>query len=333
MKFYDTHFEDYIKSNKEMSLHPKLSKLYNDTFPKTLKELKNIIFYGPKGVGKYTQMLAAIKRYSPSELKYEKKISVSFNKSIYFFKISDIHFEIDMSILGCNSKLLWNEIYNQIVDIILAKSDNTGIIVCKYFHEIHSELLETFYSYMQSNSMFNNINLTFILITEEISFIPDNILNCCKILNVPRPSRLLYNRCLKNKTDKSVALDEITNMKNIQASLKQLMHPHAVICDKIIEDILHSENMKFMTMRDNLYDIFIYNLNVSDCIWYILNRLIKENKLKTDDMSSILIKTYTFLQYYNNNYRPIYHLENYVFFLTMKVNENTLNKNNNVVIV
>jgi hypothetical protein len=323
MKFYDTHFEDYIKSNKEQSLHPKLSKLYNETFPKTLKELKNIIFYGPKGVGKYTQMLAAIKRYSPSDLKYEKKISVSFNKSIYFFKISDIHFEIDMSILGCNSKLLWNEIYNQVIDIILAKSDNTGIIVCKYFHEIHSELLETFYSYMQTNSMFNNIHLTFILITEEISFIPDNILNCSKVIAVPRPSRLNYNRCIKNKTEKNVPLEDITNIKNIQASLKQLMLPHAMICDKIIASILNPDELKFMTIRDNLYDIFIYNLNVPDCVWYILHKLIKENKLKADEMSAILMKTYTFLQYYNNNYRPIYHLENYVFFLTMKVNPPT----------
>jgi DNA polymerase III delta prime subunit len=322
MKFYDTHFSDYIKSNKEMSLHPKLTKMYADTFPKTLKDLKNIIFYGPKGVGKYTQMLSAIKRYSPSELKYEKKISVSFNKSIYFFKISDIHFEIDMSILGCNSKLLWNEIYNQIIDIILAKTDNTGIIVCKYFHDIHSELLDSFYSYMQTNHTFSNIKLTFILVTEELSFMPDNILNCCKVIHVPRPSRLNYNRCLKHKTEKNVPLEDITNIKNIQAELNQLMQPHAIICDKIIADILHSDTMKFMTMRDNLYDIFIYNLNVSECIWYILHKLIQENKLKTEDMSAILMKTYTFLQYYNNNYRPIYHLENYVFFLTMMVYKN-----------
>ena len=38
MKFYDTHFEDYIKSNKELSLHPKLSKQYDDIFPKSLKD-------------------------------------------------------------------------------------------------------------------------------------------------------------------------------------------------------------------------------------------------------------------------------------------------------
>ena len=83
--------------------------------------------------------------------------------------------------------------------------------------------------------------------------------------------------------------------------------------------------MKFMTMRENLYDIFIYNLNVTDCIWYILNKLIRDNKLKTKDMSHILIKTYTFLQYYNNNYRPIYHLEKYVFFLTIKVHDMDMN--------
>ena len=171
--------------------------------------------------------------------------------------------------------------------------------------------------------MFNNIHLTFILITEEISFIPDNILNCSKVIAVPRPSRLNYNRCIKNKTEKNVPLEDITNIKNIQASLKQLMLPHAMICDKIIASILNPDELKFMTIRENLYDIFIYNLNVPDCVWYILHKLIKENKLKADEMSAILMKTYTFLQYYNNNYRPIYHLENYVFFLTMKVNPPT----------
>ena len=137
------------------------------------------------------------KKYSPTELKYEKKISVNFNKQSYFFKISDIHYEIDMSLLGCNSKLLWHEIYTQIIDIISAKTDKSGIIVCKYFHEIHSELLENFYSYMQQNNAIS-IDIKFIIITEELSFISDNILNCCEIINIGRPSKSNYNKCLKN---------------------------------------------------------------------------------------------------------------------------------------
>ena len=149
MKFHETHFEEYIKKE---NLHPKLEKIYNHNFPKTINKLGNLIFYGPSGVGKYTQMLNSIKQYSPSELKYEKKISLTFNKQQYFFKISDIHYEIDMSLLGCNSKLLWHDIYQQLIDIVSAKSEKSGIIVCKYFNEIHSELLENFYSYMQKNN-------------------------------------------------------------------------------------------------------------------------------------------------------------------------------------
>ena len=38
--------------------------------------------------------------------------------------------------------------------------------------------------------------MKFILITEELSFIPDNIYNCCEVIHVPRPSRTLYNKCL-----------------------------------------------------------------------------------------------------------------------------------------
>ena len=206
MKIYDSHYDKYIEKNSIQSLHPKLNKLYLK-IPENINKLQNIIFYGPKGVGKYTQMLTFIKKYSPTELKYEKKFSITHNKNTYYFKISDIHFEIDMSILGCNSKLLWNEIYNHFVDIITAKVNNIGIIVCKYFHEIHPELLEIFYSYMQTT--FNkSINIKFILLTEELSFIPDNIQNCCEIITVPRPSRITYNKCLKKNIPKNLKLQK-----------------------------------------------------------------------------------------------------------------------------
>ena len=151
MKFYDTLFEDYLASNAKQNLHPKLEKVYK-SFPKDLSKLKNLIFYGPKGVGKYTQMLSAIKRYSPSELKYEKKMITVTSKSTHILKISDIHYEVDMELLGCNAKLLWNDFFYHIIDILSASPDHTGIILCKNFHKIHSELLDIFYSYMQTLS-------------------------------------------------------------------------------------------------------------------------------------------------------------------------------------
>ena len=56
--------------------------------------------------------------------------------------------------------------------------------------------------------------------------------------------------------------------------------------------------------------ILIYNLNVDTCIWIIIERLVLENKIKTgDELINVMTKTYEFFKNYNNNYRPIYHLE------------------------
>jgi len=319
MKYHEMHFEHYLSANNENSLHPTLTEIYKK-FPEKIVDLKNLIFYGSSGVGKYTQMLSCIKKYSPSELKYEKKLSVTYNKNIYFFKISDIHYEVDMSLIGCHSKMLWNEVYNQIIDIIMAKNEKSGIIVCKYFHSIHSELLDIFYSYMQSLNT-TSIDLKFILITEELSFIPDNIINCCQIIKVPRPTRVIYNRCLKTKIKKNTSLDEITNIKNVSLSVNQLMRPNEIICNKLIDLLLNMNTLNLYSMREHLYDIFIYNLDHYECIWFILNKLTKMKKIPAKHMTDILIKSYSFLQYYNNNYRPIYHFENFMLFLAMKVHD------------
>ena len=313
MKFYETHFEEYISENNRVNLHPKLDKIY-EKFPKNIQEFKNIIFYGPSGTGKYSQMLKSIKKYSITDLKYERKISVTYNKQQYFFKVSDIHYEIDMSLLGCNSKLLWHEIYQQIVDIISAKTDKSGIIVCKYFHEIHSELLENFYSYMQQNNSIG-VDIKFILITEELSFIPDNILNCCEVINIPRPTKTSYVKCTKSKLPAKLKTENITNIKNLHLYNEDLMLQYRIICNKIIHNLVNINDLQYLKFRDILYDIFIYNLDISDCIWYILSKLVEQKRIKKEHLSKILIKTYCFFQYYNNNYRPIYHVENYLLNL------------------
>jgi len=314
MKFYETHFDDYTQASNNHNIHKKLDTIYKK-FPSKLSEFKNLIFYGPEGVGKYTQSLRALLRYSPSKLKYEKKISISHpsNKQQNFnFKISDIHFEIDMALLGCNSKILWNEIYNTICDIIASKIDHVGVILCKNFSSIHSDLLESFYSYMQ-NIKSQSIDLKYIILTEQISFIPTNIISCCEIIPVARPTKTNYKKISANKL--SCDIININNIKALHTGITQLIQPHKIICDKIFDDIINIQQLKFSTFRDKLYDIFIYNLNIYECVWYIITKLFNEKHIPSIHLSNVLIKTYTFLKYYNNNYRPIYHLESFIFYL------------------
>lgn len=313
LKCFETHFEEYINEVSRINLNPKVEKCYS-RFPTNIEQFKNLIFYGPSGVGKYSQMLYSIKQYSPTELKYEKKLSVTYDKEQYYFKISDIHYEVDMSLLGCNSKLLWHEIFQQILDVLSAKKNKTGIIVCKEFHSIHNELLENFYSYMQDNNA-SPVNVKFILLSEEISFIPDTILNCCEVIHIPRPTKTAYSKCSKRKLPSDIKVEDIKNIKHLHSGIYDLKQPYKLICNKLFNDMINIDELKFLKVRDSIYDIFIYNLSVGECIWYILTKLINENYLSEKHISEILIKTYDFLKYYNNNYRPIYHLESYLYYL------------------
>ena len=316
MKYHEDHFEEYMNNNQRFELHPECNKIMS-CLPDQLKKLPNLILYGPSGVGKYTQSLKIINKYSTSKLKYEKKMYINFNKQEFFYKISDIHYEIDMSLLGCNSKLLWHDLYQQIVDSIIAKTNRYAIILCKNFHDIHTELLENFYSYMQQNNF--SVNIKFILITKEVSFLPDNIINCCKLLNIGRPTKKNYNLCIKNST--KINNQFIHNIKYLNNYNKLISVPYQLICDDILNNIKNLEQLNFLKFRDLLYDILIYDLDLNNCIWYILNSLINEKVITNEQVfSKILLHTFSFLNYYNNNYRPIYHLEKYFLFIAKHIN-------------
>jgi hypothetical protein len=361
MKYYESCFEEYLNSIEQINLHPELNDVIA-SMPKNIDNIENMMIYGAPGIGKYSQCLKILKQYSPSGLKYDKQITATTDKQRYTYRISDIHYEIDMSMLGCNSKTLWYEIFFQIVDIVSVSSKKMGIIVCKNFHSIHSELLDIFYSYMQHyNHNLSNIKIKFILITENIGFIPTNIINTCSVINIQRPSVELYklvankftHNNLKGSTPsdfihrisnitksnnsiisnpmssdlfENIAASDITNIKEIRSF--DLTHTQNdslptdlfnVVCDKIIRDTYNIHTIDYTDYRDSLYNMLTYNLDVAECIWYILSHFIENDHLEYTAISEILEETYSFFKYYNNNYRPIYHLESIMFYIIKRL--------------
>lgn len=352
MKFLEDHFDEYLTAYKRFNLHPNLVSLFAK-YPAS--KMLNTILYGPPGVGKYTQALVAIKKYSPSELKYEKRMPITFNKDPVYIKMSDIHFEVNMAMLGCNSKLLWNEIYTQIIDVVAARPSMHGIIMCKNFHNIHGELLDVFYSYIRCNNP--RIHISFVIITDNISFISSNIVNCCEIIHVKRPSAAAYKRCLAsflsvptgpltttsnsqrpliigtdtvslitnikslrtNRTGTETGTDTDTDKKTITDTA--ISPAHGIICSRILHSVLNPDTIVFLEFRDLLYDILICDIDIYNCIWYILNGILHHIKNSFDGpvdqriITDIMTTTYNFLHLYNNNYRPIYHLERFMFML------------------
>ncbi len=118
----------------------------------------------------------------------------------------------------------------------------------------------------------------------------------------------------------------ITNIKDLNSF--SLIDPDNVpadifniVCDKIILDMDNIDSFNYIEFRDSLYNILTYNLDTAECVWYIITYFINKNVLKPEDITKIIEKTYLFFKYYNNNYRPIYHLESIMFYIVNKVNK------------
>jgi hypothetical protein len=277
------------------------------------------MLYGPGGTGKYSQALHIIEKYSPSKLKYEKMMTVISEKGEVSYKISDIHFEVDLMLLGCHSKVIWHELFGQIVEVVSLKKEKMGIILCKNFHCIHSELMEIFYSYMQQYNHNNlAIQLRFILLTEHISFLPINIINHCYILPVMRPKKEHYKKMgLKMDIEEKniLNLKEIKSLKNVKDEEELQEDLFDKLQTQLIE-MMALENMNYYTFRELLYDLLIYNVDVHEMVTTILFELVQTKQINSESLTKILNKLPNLLKQYNNNYRPIYHLENIFLSIT-----------------
>ena len=227
-------------------------------------------------------------------LSFEKKMTYLFqNKKEYVYKISDVHFEIDMELLGCNSKVLFNNLFYHIVEIISTRISKFGIILCKNFHKIHSELLDIFFTYMQT-LLHKKIKIQYIITTEHISFIPDNILSRCQIINLKRPTQTSYKQCIKSHTSKTKKykinkhildlslrnINSITNINNLLFNTSKLDDIHVAHIEKIINVIENIDNYSFSELRDLLYNLLIFNIDISLFLFYTINYFINKKKIK-----------------------------------------------------
>jgi len=277
-----------------------------------LQAIPNLILYGPSSVGKYCEALKIIQYFSPSKLKYEKKMVINSIKNDHIIKISDIHYEINVENLTCISKQLFNDIYKNIIDSIESSQSKEGIILIKNFHVIDDELLEIFYSYMQK-ILNSNITIKYIILTEHISFINKNILDICEILYYNKLTKSNILKKLKNKNNINfVKQDNDTTIANLNNK----------ICDNLVHIILNN-NIDYNVIRNLLYDLLIYNLNINESIFYIIENVIRlKPDLNNDFISKIFFKTCEFFKYFNNNYRPIYHMENYILYMVDLIHNN-----------
>lgn len=330
---------EIINENSDYNFNKELLQITNNE--NSNDNLDNYIFYGPSCSYKYKNVLKLLQHFSPSNLKYEKKLHINLVKTDFYIKISDIHYEIDVENFIYNSKSSWNDIYNIIYNSVASSINKKGYIVFRNFDKINYDLLDLLYNYMQKE-LFSTLTIKYIIITESISFIPYKIINMCKILYFSKLNKkIIYGLCNKNNKQFFKYLSAINPNAN-EDSIKQLCYKvnnsnifsyldisnnlkfiehHKSICDTYIE-IITSANYNIKNIRTLLYDILIYHLNCHECFYYIIKTLIQRKLIVNSKISDLIYNSLIFFKNYNNNYRPIFHLESYTLYLIELLNEN-----------
>jgi hypothetical protein len=214
----------------------------------------NTIIFGGENSNKTDTALNIIREYSPSKLKYKRKIELEVNGENYYFNISDIHFEIDFELLGTNETSIWNEFINHVFFIIESSKQN-HIILCKNIHTMKDELLQIFYTFIRNK-------ITFIFTTQHVSFLPLTLKNKSRIIHL-----------------KSTNEDYSTQ--------------YISYCDEIVNFVKEKKSDLFL-LRDLLYNLLTYNCNMHTCFYYIYSSLLKSGHIKLDKFNELLeiIKKY-----------------------------------------
>ena len=92
--------------------------------------------------------------------------------------------------------------------------------------------------------------------------------------------------------------------------------------EKIIHAIEHLDEIKYYDIRDLLYNLLIFDIDISDFLFYTLNYFISKKRLTSDNVEKLLYDVNHFFSQYNNNYRPIFHLETIFYKLCIAVKQN-----------
>ena len=266
----------------------------------------NIIVYGPPGSGKYYQSLYYLKQFSPSHLKYESRINILYNKEMLLYRVSDIHIEIDIELLGCQAKSLWNTIYRYINNMTFLH--NELFILCKNFHLINDDLYDIFDCYMQKN-YYKETKIHYILITQNISHLHNKIVNKCQILHIPKPQKTVLQQVMKVKYKEYDRLIELRHdkieygNKTINAICKIIIEKHTILKD----------------IREKLYNLLTYNISLWKLIHQIIKQLHNAKLLTNDNCLEVYALIFKTMKLYNNNYREIFHLESLVVNLIILI--------------
>ena len=80
-------------------------------------------------------------------------------------------------------------------------------------------------------------------------------------------------------------------------------------------NIIINKEIDYFIIREKIYDILTYNLDINEAFTEIIFKLFKQGYFENIQLSSLFKELLNIIQKYNNNYRSVYHIECFVIYL------------------
>ena len=250
------------------------------------------IVHGPCPSANRAYALEMLRPLSPSDLQYDRKIVYHGEKHAVNIMLSDVHYEIDMSVLGKSARTVWHQIYATIIDSIKASCTKRAIIMCKSFDGCCADLVRVFFSYLQ-RPMLMPVQTSFVILTSHFAFLPSSITSRCRAVSAP--SKLL-------------------------GANKFTPTP---LCKRVLRCITGEINI--IDLRSVLYEVQIYLFSIDKIAWGLVHQIAQQRArqqtpLTCEELSFIVRHIMECSYSYNTCYRPIFHLEKLALGLARVVN-------------
>lgn len=283
--------ERLVAQLRDRPLHPLILETI-DRLPTKLQDMRSTVIHGPPGSGKYSIALAIAGGFSPSALRYEKKMVVECDGKSqphdFSLPMSDVHFEVDMGVSHCGSRTGWGQVHRSIVEAVQIRREKSAIVLCRGVDAADSDLLSTLESFMRPTS--GGVDLRYILVTDHLGVLPQSLRARCTIIAVPRPARSVNLRVRGR-----VMPEEEIEVMSARGAL-------AALCD--------SPAPSLYGLRDAVYAGLTRNMDLSKWSWHMMREWgMRAGAVDVELESQAFDALLTFARGHAASYRPIFHLE------------------------
>lgn len=256
-----------------------------------------MIVYGQNPRASHEVITEYLAPYSPTNLKYKRKITYHGSKLDHVISVSDVHYAIDVPSINIEGLSAWFAALDLVRNSIVAQGRTSGLIVLYGLDQATNNLIAAVEQQI-GQQLTTEVRLYCWIETRSLTCLPYSMLQFCNIVTASTSYQA-------KPTWRDSTIDNIA--------------------DLIISEVQKGNKASIVLIRQHLYNVITSTLTIHDLVWPLLGKFVdclsETAILPLEMLEEITIKCICSCSTASSGYRPILHLETLVVDLALAYDE------------